>query len=106
VFVDGAGAAAGGNGGAADMELAGWLRRLPKPIGVMASSDGRALQLLAMCRKLEIDVPKSVAVLGVDNDDVLCELASPPLSSIALATQRIGYEAARLLDRLMRGERS
>jgi hypothetical protein len=47
----------------------------------------------------------SVAVLGVDNDDVFCELANPPLSSIALATHRIGYEAARMLDRLMAGEK-
>jgi LacI family transcriptional regulator len=84
--------------------LEGWVRRLPKPIGIVASTDSRALDLLAVCRKLEIDVPGSVAVLGVDNDDVFCELANPPLSSIALSTQRIGYEAARMLDRLMAGE--
>jgi len=82
-----------------------WVRQLPKPIGIMASTDGRALDVLAVCRKLEIDVPKAVAVLGVDNDDVFCELANPPLSSVALSTQRIGYEAARLLDRLMAGEK-
>jgi LacI family transcriptional regulator, galactose operon repressor len=82
-----------------------WLRALPKPIGVLASTDSRALQLLAMCRKTGMAVPKSVAVLGVDNDDVFCELASPPLSSIALSTRRIGYEAARMLDRLMAGEK-
>ena len=78
---------------------------LPKPIGVLASTDSRALQLLAMCRKTGMAVPKSVAVLGVDNDDVFCELANPPLSSIALSTRRIGYEAARMLDRLMAGEK-
>jgi LacI family transcriptional regulator, galactose operon repressor len=88
----------------ADPPLEDWVRRLPKPIGILASTDSRALDLLAVCRKLEIDVPGSVAVLGVDNDDVFCELANPPLSSIALATQRIGYEAARMLDRLMAGE--
>jgi len=82
-----------------------WIRGLPKPIGVLASTDSRALQLLAACRKEGIPVPESVAVLGVDNDDVFCELASPPLSSIALATQRIGYEAARMLERLMAGEK-
>jgi len=81
-----------------------WLVGLPKPIGVLASTDGRALQLLAMCRTLGIAVPASVAVLGVDNDDVFCELASPPLSSIALATQLIGYEAARMLGLLMEGK--
>ena len=103
----GAQAAAGSAGPATASEdggLEAWVLRLPKPIGVLASTDGRALQLLAVCRKLDIPVPKSLAVLGVDNDDVFCELASPPLSSIALSTQRIGYEAARMLDRLMAGE--
>jgi LacI family transcriptional regulator len=71
----------------------------------MASNDRRALQLLAVCRKCGIAVPESVAVLGVDNDEVFCELANPPLSSIALSTQRIGYEAARMLVRLMGGKK-
>jgi len=96
-----------GNGetGLTDRPLEQWVCGLPKPIGVMASSDGRALNLLAVCKKRGIAVPKSVAVVGVDNDDVFCELASPPLSSIALSTQRIGYDAARMLDRLMAGKR-
>ena len=89
----------------ADSPLEQWVKHLPKPIGILASTDARALDLLAVCRKLEIDVPHSVAVLGVDNDDVFCELANPTLSSIALSTQRIGYEAARMLDRLMAGEK-
>ena len=72
---------------------------------MLASNDRRALQLLAVCRKLDIPVPGAVAVLGVDNDEVFCELANPPLSSIALSTQRIGYEAARTLDQLMRGQK-
>ena len=80
-----------------------WLHRLPKPVGILASTDGRALDLLAVCRKIGTPVPASVVVLGVDNDEVFCELANPTLSSIALSTQRIGYEAARLLDGLMAG---
>jgi len=80
-----------------------WLRELPKPIGILAADDARALQLLAACRKLAIRVPQSVAVVGVDNDEVFCDLADPPLSSVALATQRIGYEAGRMLDQLMAG---
>ena len=91
----------GSNGGA----LEEWVSALPKPIGILASTDSRAFQILAVCRKLDIDVPNSVALLGVDNDDVFCELANPPLSSIALSTQRIGYEAARMLERLMAGEK-
>jgi LacI family transcriptional regulator len=93
-----------GESEADEVPLEAWVRQLPKPIGILAGADSLALQLLALCRKLEIDVPKSVAVLGVDNDDVFCELANPPLSSIALSTQQIGYEAARMLDRLMAGE--
>ncbi len=81
-----------------------WVRRLPKPIGVLAATDSRALDLLAACARLKVAVPASVAVLGVDNDDAFCELANPPLSSIALSTQHIGYEAARMLERLMSGE--
>jgi LacI family transcriptional regulator len=84
-------------------ELESWLRALPKPIGILASTDVRALHLLAVCRKLDIDVPGSVAVLGVDNDEVYCDFAVPTLSSIALSTHRIGYEAARMLNRLMTG---
>jgi LacI family transcriptional regulator len=85
-------------------QLEKWVKGLPKPIGVMASTDARALHLLAICRKLEIAVPSSLAVVGVDNDDIFCEMAHPPLSSIALSTQRIGYEAARMLDHLIEGE--
>jgi LacI family transcriptional regulator len=104
VFLNGVSEAEHGSGSSGG-PLEAWVRGLPKPIGIMASTDSRALDLLAVCRKLGIDVPRSVAVLGVDNDDVFCELANPPLSSIALSTQRIGYEAARMLDRLMAGER-
>ena len=86
------------------VSLEDWVRALPTPIGIMASTDARALDVLAACAKLKIAVPASVAVLGVDNDEVFCELANPTLSSIALSTQRIGYEAARMLDRLMAGE--
>jgi LacI family transcriptional regulator len=87
----------------AKVALEAWLRKLPKPIGVLAADDARALQLLAACKKLSIRVPRSVAVVGVDNDDVFCALADPPLTSVALSTQRIGYEAGRMLDRLMTG---
>jgi len=103
VMLDGADAHS--QSGASGHELEQWLSQLPKPIGVMASTDSRALQLLAVCRKLQIDVPRSLAVLGVDNDDVFCETANPPLSSIALSTQRIGYEAARVLEDLMQGKK-
>jgi LacI family transcriptional regulator len=84
--------------------LARWLESQPKPVGIMACNDIRGQQVLNACRRAGIPVPEQVAVMGVDNDEVLCELSDPPLSSVAPDTRRIGYEAAALLDRLMRGK--
>ena len=64
----------------------------------------QAQKLLEVCRELDIAVPEEIAVLGVDNDQLLCELSDPPLSSIICNTQRTGFEAATLLDRMMNGE--
>ena len=83
--------------------MAQWLRDLPKPIGVMACDDHRGFQLLDACRREEIVVPDEVAVVGVNNDTVLCHLAHPPLSSIDPGAVRIGYEAAACLDEMMQG---
>ena len=85
-------------------ELASWLRSLPKPVGVIACNDIRGQQVLNTCREIDLIVPEQVAVIGVDNDDVLCELSDPPMSSVELDTHNAGYEAAALLDRLIRGE--
>jgi LacI family transcriptional regulator len=71
----------------------------------MACHDLRGLQVLQVCRRIEIAVPDEVSVIGVDNDEILCSLSTPPLSSVAQDTYRIGYEAARLLDEWMAGER-
>lgn len=81
-----------------------WLRKLPRPIGLMACNDARGQQVLNACRDLGIEVPAEMAVVGVDNDDVICDLCDPPLSSVSPNTAKIGYEAAALLDRMMRGE--
>ncbi|MBN2579147.1 MAG: DNA-binding transcriptional regulator [Pirellulales bacterium] len=83
--------------------LASWLKSLPKPIGLMACNDMRALQVLEVCGELGIAVPEEVAVIGVDNDTVQCELCDPPLSSVDPGAQRVGYEAAALLDRMLAG---
>lgn len=79
-----------------------WLSKLPKPAGVLAANDVRARHLLEACRRFDLRVPDDVAVLGVDNDDIICDLATPPLSSIVQGTEEIGYQAAELLDQLMR----
>jgi LacI family transcriptional regulator len=81
-----------------------WLVSLPKPIGVMACNDIRGQQVLNLCRRLDLAVPEEVAIIGVDNDEILCELSDPPLTSVAPDTLRIGYEAAVLLDRMMKGD--
>ncbi|MCB1063188.1 MAG: DNA-binding transcriptional regulator [Verrucomicrobiae bacterium] len=81
-----------------------WLRELPKPVGILVASDQRGLLLLEACRAEEIAVPEEVAVVGVDNDVPLCEISSPPLTSIRAGHFRVGYESARLLDGMMQGE--
>lgn len=81
--------------------LGTWLRALPKPVGLMACNDMRAYQVLSVCREQGIRVPEEVALIGVDNDPVQCELCDPPLSSVDSNAQRLGYEAAALLDRLL-----
>ncbi len=82
-----------------------WLRSLPKPVGVLACNDGRGRQVVDACQRANLAVPEDVAVLGVDDDALLCELCNPPLSSVVPDSERIGYEAAVLLDRLMGGDR-
>lgn len=84
--------------------VARWIKGLPKPLGLMACNDFRGVQALDACRRAGIAVPEEVAVIGADNEVLACELAYPPLSSVIPDCARIGYEAAALLDRFMRGE--
>lgn len=86
-------------------DLAKWVAKLPKPIGIMACYDPRGRQVLDACRAVCARVPDDVAVVGVDNDAVLCDLADPPLSSIAPDAHRTGYTGAQLLDQMLRGHR-
>jgi LacI family transcriptional regulator len=85
--------------------LVRWLRSLPKPAGIMASNDQRARHVLEAARAAGITVPDELAVIGVDNDEVLCELSTPSISSVALDAETIGYQGAAMLDRLMSGRR-
>jgi len=80
-----------------------WLGTLPKPVGLMACNDARGREVLEASREAGLAVPEEVAVLGVDNDELLCELSDPPLSSVALNVIGGGFEAAALLDKMMRG---
>jgi LacI family transcriptional regulator len=82
-------------------QFAKWLARLPKPIAIFAVNDDRGLQIVDACRRAGIAVPDEVSVIGVDNDEFLCGLASPPLSSVSINLEMMGYRAAALLDDLM-----
>lgn len=84
-----------------ERQLSRWLLGLPKPIGLAACNDDLGRRITELCRTHNILVPDEIAVLGVDNDEQVCNSANPPLSSIALATERAGYEAAALLASLM-----
>jgi LacI family transcriptional regulator len=86
-------------------DIAVWLKGLPKPIGIMACFDERGFQVLGACRHAGLRVPEEVAVIGLDNDTLLCEMSLPPLSSIDNNATGIGYQAAALLDRMMHGAR-
>ncbi len=78
-----------------------WIVALPKPVGILTWNDVLGQRLLNACRQTKHNVPEEVAVLGVDNDRLLCGLSTPALSSVDVNTERIGYEAAGLLDRMM-----
>jgi LacI family transcriptional regulator len=84
-----------------DRDLLGaWLESLPKPVGIVAAYDVRGVQVLEVCRERGLAVPEDVAVVGIDDDDVLCEIATPALTSVAHNLARIGFEACRLLDEM------
>ncbi len=87
------------------LRLAKWLQSLPRPIGVFACYDIKAQQVLDVCRENKIKVPAEMALLGVDNDELLCELCTPPLSSVIPASHQTGREAASLLDSMMNGKK-
>ena len=98
-----------GTGDAGDDEmlsLRDWLQSLPQPVAVFCCYDIRGRLVLDTCRSFSVAVPDRVAVLSVDNDELLCSLAYPPLSSIIPNALRTGYDAAALLTRMMAGEKS
>jgi LacI family transcriptional regulator len=83
--------------------LSKWLKQLPKPIGIFACNDDRGRDIIEVCKAENIEIPLEVAVLGVDNDYMVCNYCTPPLSSIKLDAGMAGYKAAELLDKMMMG---
>lgn len=81
-----------------------WVASLPKPVGIFACTDQLAFWLLDACRRAGVAVPEEVAVVGAENDEMLCTMSRPQLSSVAFDGERVGHAAAALLDRLMAGE--
>jgi LacI family transcriptional regulator len=83
--------------------LSDWLKDLPKPIGLLACNDERAMNIVDACFQSNIKVPDEIAMIAVGNDDSICELANPPITSIKTDGEKAGYDAAALLDRMMQG---
>ena len=83
-----------------------WLTSLPLPGAVFACNDTAGVKITSVCRSLGINVPEELAILGVDNEDILCELADPSLSSVQLDCEEIGYRAAELLEGLLHRNRA
>lgn len=83
-----------------------WLLSLPKPVALFACDDHFALQVSLACKLNNIAVPNELALLGVDNDDLICNLSDPPISSIALDVEWGGYETGRVLHQLVTKERT
>lgn len=81
-------------------ELIEWLRELPKPVAILACDDNQANILLQACNLCGVKIPSEVAIIGVDNDEVLCNMSAPTLSSINIDIERGGYETAAMADRM------
>jgi LacI family transcriptional regulator len=84
--------------------LVDWLKQLPRPVAMLCWSAARGRQVTEACHYAGIRVPDEVSVLGGDHDDLMSDISSPPLSTIDQPAEQIGYEAARLLEGMMRGK--
>lgn len=102
IFFDGCG---GKDWTVGQRRLERWLLALPKPCAVFTARDGRALQVIDTARSAGLSAPGDLAVLGVDNDEILCENSDPTLSSVQPDFVAGGYQAAEVLERLMRDKR-
>ena len=87
----------------AQNRLAAWIDGLPKPVGIFVGSDQYGPRLLEACRRAGVAVPDEVSVIGADDDRTLCEVCDPPMSSIDPGHSAVGYQAAEVLDELLRG---
>lgn len=84
-----------------EQTLLDWLKQLPKPTGILLMADSFAKRVLRIAALADLQVPEDLALVGVDNDDLLCEISSPPLTSVMIPGERIGIEAVNLLAELL-----
>ena len=84
-------------------KLIEWLKQLPKPVAILASCDIFACHLLNVAKEAGFSIPDEIAILGVNNDNAICNICDPPLSSIAFNFKKAGYDAAKLLDKMISG---
>lgn len=88
---------------AGQQKLIEWLKQLPKPVAILASCDIFACYLLNVAKEAGFGIPDEIAILGVNNDNAICNICDPPLSSIAFNFKKAGYDAAKLLDKMISG---
>ena len=84
--------------------LGRWLRELPKPVALFCCDDAHALIISEICKMENISIPEDVSLLGVDNDELICNISDPPISSIELEVEKGGYAVGKLLHRQIRKE--
>lgn len=80
------------------MEVSQWLQQLPKPVALFCCDDAHALFISETCKMTNIPIPEEIALLGVDNDELMCNISDPPISSIELEVERGGYSIGRLIQ--------
>jgi LacI family transcriptional regulator len=85
-------------------ELLNWLKKLPKPCGILAAHDPLGRALIEACAVAGIDVPRDIAILGVNDDPLVCSLSQPQLSSVRIPWQRLGFELMGILDGMLDGK--
>lgn len=90
--------------GEREAKLRRWLEGLPKPTGLFVATDQMALRVAENCRSWGLEIPSAISLVGADNDEIICEMVQPRLTTISIPARRIGYEAAAILDRLLGGE--
>ncbi len=86
-----------------EQALRAWLEQLPRPVGILVYQDYMGLVLSEVCRQMGLPIPEAVALVGVDDDELACQFAYPPMSSVRSPLEMVGYEAARVLDELLQG---